>query len=168
MAQDEGVFGRISEPVKCWAPAPIRPVAPRQIVREFVYVFAAVCPSLGRMTSLILPDADSEMMSIFLAQVSRDFSDYFIVMVLDKAGWHTTGKLDIPSNIRLLPLPARSPELNPAEHIWDDMREKDFGNVAFDNLSEVEDRICDSVRRLCSAPDGLRSLTDFPYMDITL
>jgi hypothetical protein len=55
MAQDEGRFGRITRPHACWAPPGVRPLAPAQVVREAVYAFAAVAPSLGKMCSLILP-----------------------------------------------------------------------------------------------------------------
>jgi transposase len=45
------------------------------------------------------------------------------VLLLDQAGWHITKKLAIPDNMTLLPLPARSPELNPVENVWQYMRE---------------------------------------------
>ena len=64
MAQDEGRFGRISRPKRCWAPPGIRPHVPSQVVRESMYVFAAVAPSLGLMTSLVLPTANTAMMNI--------------------------------------------------------------------------------------------------------
>ncbi len=62
MSHDEGRFGRISYNSVCWAPKGMRPKAPRQIVRKFLYVYAAVCMALGRMTSLTLPYANTEMM----------------------------------------------------------------------------------------------------------
>ena len=74
-AQDEGRFGRISDVRRAWAPLGMRPQAPRQIIRTYLYVFTAVCPALGRMTSLILPYANTEMMNIFLKQVAEDFSE---------------------------------------------------------------------------------------------
>jgi hypothetical protein len=83
MAQDEGRFGRISIPKRAWAPPGVRPKAPRQVIRQSSYVFAAVAPEQGLMTSLILPSADTAMMNLFLAQVARDFADYFIVMQVD-------------------------------------------------------------------------------------
>ena len=87
-AQDEGRFGRISDVRRAWSPPGTRPQAPRQVIRTYLYVFTAVCPALGRMTSLILPWANTEMMNIFLQQVAEDFSDYFIFMLADQAGWH--------------------------------------------------------------------------------
>ena len=62
MAQDEGRFGRISSSKRAWAPPGVRPKAPRQVIREFSYVFAAVAPEQGLMTSLVLPSADTAMM----------------------------------------------------------------------------------------------------------
>lgn len=103
-----------------------------------MYAYAAVCPALGKMTSLLLPYANTEMMSLFLEEVAQDFKDYFVVMLVDQAGWHMSNSLRVPENIRLIPQPSHSPELNPAEHIWDELREKNFPNKAFCSLKEVE------------------------------
>jgi hypothetical protein len=55
MAEDEACFGRLSIPRRAWAPAGVRPHAPQQLIREYSYVYAAVAPAEGKMTSLILP-----------------------------------------------------------------------------------------------------------------
>src|SRR5205823_14178395 len=86
------------------------------------------------MTSLILPCADTSMMNLFLEHVSRTFSQYFLVIQLDQAGWHSAKDLVIPENIRLIPQPAYSPELNPVEHIWKEIRENPFLTVLFHPL----------------------------------
>src|SRR5204863_9284977 len=77
MAQDEACFGRISTTRRSWAPKHIRPLAPRQIVREYTYVYAVVAPIEGKMISLLLPSADTSMMNLFLEHVSHPFSEYF-------------------------------------------------------------------------------------------
>ena len=64
MAQDEGCFGRISRAKRCWAPPGVRPHAPAQVVREYVYVYTAVAPAQGKMLSLILPEASTAMMNL--------------------------------------------------------------------------------------------------------
>jgi hypothetical protein len=167
LAQDEGRFGRISDVRRAWSPLGTRPQAPRQVIRTYLYVFTAVCPALGRMTSLILPWANTDMMNIFLGQVAEDFSDYFILMLADQAGWHVSQKLQVPENIRLISLPPRSPELNPAEHIWEELREKNFANRAFQDLDEVEDNLCQGLNDIAMDPEKLRSMTNFPYLNIT-
>lgn len=168
VAEDEARFGRISEPRRCWAPKPIRPVVPRQVVHEWVYVFAAVCPKLGKISSLILPYANTDMMNLFFEQVSRDFSDYFVVMLTDKAGWHLSDRLKTVDNIILIHQPSHSPELNPSEHIWEDIREKELANKDHDSIDDLIDDLCLGINRLASDPDYLSSMTDFPYLRITL
>ncbi len=118
------------------------------------------------MCSLLLPYADSEMMSLFLASVSTTFSEAFIILLVDQAGWHVSDTVAVPENIRLVFLPPYSPELNPAEHIWDDLREKEMANTAFENLSAVEGKLCQGLNRLSSNPDYVRSLTHFPYLRV--
>ena len=115
------------------------------------------------MTSLILPAADTAMMNLFLAHVAKTFATYFIVMQVDQAGWHEAKDLKVPENIRLIPQPPYSPELNPVEHVWEDLREKQFPNVASSSLDEVIDRLCDGLTQLESEPKRLHSMTYFPH-----
>lgn len=144
----------------------MRPKAPRQIVRKFLYVYSAVCAGLGKMTSLILPYANTEMMNLFLQEVAADFKDFFVIMLLDQAGWHMSKRLQIPENIRLLPQPPYSPELNPVEHVWEYLREKATPNKAFKSLDQLQDALCRHLRELEDAPEKLRSMTDFPYLRV--
>ena len=167
MAENEGRFGRISNSRSAWAPAGFRPVSARQVIRKFMYVYVTVCPSLGRMTTLILPFTNTEIMTFFLNQVSKDFEDFFVIILVDRAGWHLSKRLTIPENIRLIPQSAHSPELNPVEHIWDEIREKYFHNKTLKSLDEVETVLCKGINRLNSRPEKLKSLTNFSYMNIT-
>jgi transposase len=166
MAEDEGRFGCIDRPRRCWAPKLIRPHVPRQIVREFVYVFAAVCAKLGRLTALILPRANTEMMNLFLEQLAQDFQGYFIILLVDQAGWHRAKGLQVPENIRLLPQPAHSPELNPAEHLWEELREKTLPNHSFPSLDLLIDQLCERLKELAVDEQRVRPIADFPYMQI--
>jgi len=167
MSQDEGRFGRINEHRPCWAPRGMRPKAPRQIVRAFVYVYAAVCMALGKMTSLILPYANTEMMNLFLQETAQDFKDFFVIMLVDQAGWHKSKTLIIPENVRLIPQPPHSPELNPVEHLWEDLRENAMPNAAFKSLDQVEQALCHRLVDLENNPERLRSMTNFPYLRVT-
>lgn len=119
------------------------------------------------MTSLILPTANTEMMNIFLNQVSIDNPENFILMLVDQAGWHTSNRLNIPENIKIINLPPRSPELNPTEHVWDEIREKYFSNKAFKTLDAVESQLCKGLNELASNPGKLSSMTNFPYLKNT-
>jgi transposase len=171
MAQDEGCFGRISQVQRCWAPPFVRPSIPVQVVREYVYVYAvyaAVAPVQGQMVSLILPEASTAMMNLFLAQVSQTFPGHFIIMQVDQAGWHRSQELAILANIRLIPQPAYSPEVNPVEHVWDELREKYFHNHIFPSLDALIEVLCQRLTDLAYDQKRLRSLTDFPHLNLLL
>jgi transposase len=168
MAEDEGGFGLMNALRRCWAPKPLRPIVARQMVRESLYVFAAVCPQLGHVTALLLPYANSHMMTLFLAQVAAELADYFIVRLVDRAGWHLSHEVTVPENIRLLPQLPGSPELNPTEHLWEDLREKETANHHFDTLEHLETALCEGINRLASDPERLRSMTNFPYMQVSV
>ncbi len=126
-------------------------------------MYAAVAPAEGKMTSLIFPSADTEMMNLFLEHVSKTFAQSFVVMQVDQAGWHVTNELTIPENIRLIAQPAYSPELNPVEHVWEELREKKLSNLALASLDEVIDKVCEGLNQLEGNPEHLRSLTYFPH-----
>lgn len=167
MAADEGRFGRIGEVRRAWSPPGVRPLVAKQIVRESVYAYAAVAPALGQMTSLVLPYANTEMMNLFLEQVSQEFADYFIVMQVDRAVWHRSDALLVPENIRLLLQPPHSPELNPTEHLWEELREKHFYNQVFESIDAVMDTLCQGLQELMRVPERLRSMTYFPHLRLT-
>jgi transposase-like protein len=93
MFEDEARFGRSSEPQCCWAPAGVRPTVPAQIVREYEYAYAAVSPHDGVLDTLVLPKANTEAMGLFLDEAAQRHADEFIVMVLDRAGWHRAKRL---------------------------------------------------------------------------
>jgi hypothetical protein len=165
MAQDEACFGRISMVRRSWAPKHIRPLVHNQIVREYTYAYAVVAPKEGKMTSLLLPTADTAMMNLFLEHVSRTFSEYFLVIQVDQAGWHSAKDLVVPENIRLIPQPAYSPELNPVEHIWEEIREKAFSNRTFPSLQAVSDTLCDQLLQLENNEQLLCSMPYFPISE---
>ncbi len=60
------------------------------------------------------------------------------LMLLDRAGWHTTKRLDVPANITLLPLPPRSPELNPAENVWQYIRNNWLSDIVFEDQDDIQ------------------------------
>jgi len=117
MFQDEGRFGLLGTPRRCWAPARLRPVVGARLQRQYIYAFGAVSPHDEAMDSLVLPWVNTETMSPFLAEVAQRHASEFVLMVMDQAGWHIAGDLVVPENMRRLFLPPYSPELNPAEHL---------------------------------------------------
>jgi len=163
---DEARFGRISDVRRCGAPPGVRPVAFAQVEREYSYAYAALSPFDGELVSLVLPTVNAEMMSLFLEEASRQYLDEQVVMIMDQAGWHKAKRLNVPDNITLHWLPPYSPELNPVEHLWDEIREKWFYNRVFESLEAVEIQLVKALRHYLSSSAELSSFTLFPWMQL--
>ena len=164
MFQDEARFGRMVRIRRCWSPFPQRPVVDNGYERQFVYVYGAVSPIQGQLDWMICPDMNTARMNEFLAQVSNAHAKEFIVMVVDGASSHKSRDLEIPENIRFHRLPGYSPELNPQEHVWDELREKEFPNRVFESMDGVIAQLKAGLPRLAANASGLRSLTAWPWI----
>mgnify|MGYP002869816577 CR=1 FL=1 len=87
-------------------------------------------------------------MNIFLEHLSAAYPDDYIALVCDGAAWHKSGSLQIAPNIELLFIPPYTPEMNPIEQIWKELRARGFHNEVFQTLEKVVDRLCDTIRSL--------------------
>ena len=116
------------------------------------------------MDSLVLTWVNAETMSLFLAEVAQRHAKDFIVMVMDQVGWHLAGDLAVPANMQLIYLPPYSPELNPAEHLWEAVREDCFANHVFADLDAVEVALTKGLVALESDPDRTQSMTGFGWI----
>ena len=132
--------------------------------REFVYVYGAVSPLQGTLDWRICREMNTQRMSEFLHQVSRAHRREFLLMILDGASSHKAHELEVPENVRLIPLPPYAPELNPQEHIWDELREKEFPNRVFNHLDAVVHQLESGLPRLAADTQRLRSLTAWPWI----
>ena len=164
MFADEARFGRMNRPRPCWAPIGIRPEVASQLIREYVYLYGAVSPKDGTCLYLIMPAPDTECFQIFLDILAKKYPRQLILLFVDGAGNHQSDELVIPANIMLHPLPPYSPELNPQENIWDEMREKIFKNYALKSMDEVYDKLDEAVFYIERNPKLVKSITSFPYI----
>ena len=164
MFADEARFGRMNRPRPCWAPPSVRPAVASQLIREFIYLYGAVSPMDGACAFLILPAADTECFQIFLNTLGKRFSRQHILLILDGAPNHTTDDLLIPANITLEFLPPCSPELNPQENVWDEIREKIFKNYALKSMDEVCEKLEEAALYIERNPKMVKSITSFPYI----
>ena len=109
--------------------------------------------------------ADTEMMNIFLRELGLSLApDVQAVLLLDRAGWHTAKRLQLPENITLLLLPPYSPELNPAELLWRELRRETLSNREYEDEEQLEEAVVVGWNRLTDDPQRLRSLCCFPWM----
>lgn len=164
MFQDEARFGRISDTRYCWARRPMRPMVKAMLTHQYTYAYGAVSPVDGKFDSLVLPHVNTECMQLFITEIARRYPQENIVMVVDGAGWHQSKSFLMPSNLKLLFLPPYSPELNPQEHIWDELREKYFHNQAFDSMDALEEQLLVGLRHLEQSPAIVRSISAWDWI----
>jgi putative transposase len=157
MFQDEAGFGRINKPKYCWCFSGLRPSVPCHHIREFRYAYGAVEPLTGESFFLVLPYSNTVCMNLFLQKLSEAYPDDCILLVCDGAAWHKSKELIIPENIRLLFIPPATPEMNPIEQIWKEIRKRGFRNEVFQTLEDVVDRLCKTIRSL--SHDLVHSIT---------
>jgi transposase len=106
-----------------------------------------------------MPFADTHAMQAHLDEIARTVAKgAHAVLLLDRAGWHTTAKLAVPKNISLIFLPSRSPELNPVENIWQYMRANWLSSRVFDSYDDIIDAACDAWNRLVDQPCTITSI----------
>jgi transposase len=92
-------------------------------------------------------------MSLHLAEVSQAVAPgAHGVMLMDRAGWHRAKDLIVPDNLTLVLLPARAPELNPVENIWQFLRDNWLSSRVFASYADLLDHCCDAWNRLIDQP----------------
>jgi transposase len=157
--QDEARFGQHGTLTRVWAKIGSRPPAIRQTQYDYLYLFTAVCPQTGDACGLITASINIDSMNAFLTQFSRELrKDVHAVLVLDRAGWHTSSKLKIPDNVTLIHLPPKSPELNPSENLWHYMRSHFWSNRLYKNWEELKQAAVDAWRAVCLVPEMIQSI----------
>lgn len=145
MFQDEAGFGRINKPKYCWCKKGIRPSVPCHHIREYYYAFGAVEPLTGENFFLVLPQSNTVCMYVFLQNLTKEYPDDIILLCCDGAAWHKSSALKIPENIELFHIPPYTPETNPIEQIWREIRKRSFRNEVFSSLEKVMDHLCDTI-----------------------
>lgn len=140
---------------------------PRAVIKpgyKNFYFYAAVDPFHGRAFVLLLPCVNADMVNIFLAKLAEEFPEKRVLLIWDRAGFHVAKSLRVPERVRLHFLPPYSPELNPVERLWRELRRHACRNRRFDSLDEVETALCTELNRLTN--DQLARLCSCGYMDV--
>lgn len=157
--QDESRIGQQGSLSRVWATKGTRPRVVRQKQFLSTYIFGAVCPDRDVGCALILPECNSGMMQIHLNQISEHVQEeHHAIVMMDRASWHTTEALVIPPNITLMPLPPYSPELNPMEQVWQQLRRIKLSNTNFKDYDDIVHSCCEAWNTFCDEEGNIQEL----------
>lgn len=163
MFEDEAGFGRISDPSACWAPPRNRPIVPFQRVRQYKTVYGAVSPVDGDSIFVVLEKSNTENMNVFLKALAKKFPDVLILLCVDNASWHKSKAMIVPPNIQFFYLPPRTPEMNPIEVVWREIRKIGFKNKIFDSIKSVVKKFHEVVN--CMTKEAIISITLWDWIE---
>ena len=152
-----------------WAPKGQRPIAVGHPRYEWLYLYGFVHPGTGEVVWFICSTVDAELLSAVLAAFAAAVGageGKLIVLVLDNAGWHISGDLVVPKGIELAFLPAYTPELQPAEHLWP-LADEAVANKHFATPKDLDAALSERCRTLDAMPEVIKAATSFAWWPTT-
>ena len=158
-SEDEARIGQQGSLCRIWAKRGTRPRKVKQ--RQFIstYLYAAACHATGESCALILPSANTDMMNLFLKELSNKIENgRHVALIIDQAGFHIAHELQVPSNITLIPLPPYSPELNAVEQIWEWLRNHHFSNQCYKNYEDIVEKVSSAWDDIFCRKDLIKSI----------
>jgi hypothetical protein len=157
--EDEHRLGLKPIARKVWSPVGERPTVEVHHRYEWTHLYAFARPKTGEVHWLILPTKNTEVFSLALESFAKEIgagNKRRVVLVLDKAGWHTSPKLRVPEGIHLEFLPSNSPELQPAERLWP-LSDEAVANRYFEGMDDLEEALVERCVALGDRRDLVRS-----------
>ena len=164
-AEDEARLGLKPVIRRVWAPVGKRPVAHYKRGYKWTYLYGFVRPESGEVFWLILPTVNVELFSMALKEFAGEVGagkDKRVLLVVDRAGWHTGGRVEIPEGIHLEFLPSGSPELQPAERLWP-LTNEAVANGIFEEIEEIEEALVERCVELLEQTEVIRGLTNYHW-----
>jgi hypothetical protein len=146
--------------VRQWARRGSRPRQPTDQRYESAYLFGAICPARGTGAGLAMPYADTEAMQLHLEEIARRVArGAHAVLLLDRAGWHTTGRLVVPKNLTLVFLPSRAPEMNPVEERMAVSAPDLAVEPRVETYEAISEAACEAWNKLLAQPHTITSIS---------
>ena len=164
--QDEARFGQQGTLTRQWAPKGSRPSAWRQTQYDYLYVFGAACPQTGQTVGLLAPYLNTDTVNAFFREFEKETDpDVHVVMIWDRAGFHTSHKVRVPENVTLVGLPPYSPQLNPIEKLWQYLRQHYWSNRVYKGYDHLRQAANHAWKKVCLNPTKIKTVCRTSYIE---
>lgn len=161
-AMDEARFGLKTFSWRRWCPEGHRPPWTQKQKYQWLWLYAAVEPATGESFCLEMSHVDGECFETFLWEMKKAYPEDPIVLVFDRAGSHRSGKVQWPDRMAPLFLPPRSPELNPAERWFEELRRR-LSNRVFESIEAIQEALEKALRPYWEDKALLQRLTGYGW-----
>jgi len=159
--QDESRFGLITDLGRKITLKGVKPVGLNQFTFKYSYYYGAIEPLNGDSFFIELPSLNTEYFQTFINELSKEFEKTHNILILDNARFHYSKSLKIPNNISLIFLPPYSPDLNPIERFWQDIK-KIFKSKIFTSLKSLMDKVFNVIDKVSN--ETIKSISGFQYI----
>jgi hypothetical protein len=139
----------------------IKPVVSTQWSRQSFWLYGAVEPLSGDSFFYAFSHLDATCFNLFVQEFSAAFPDSLNLLQLDQAGAHCAALIEWPDNVVPLFQPSHSPELNPIERFWQDLR-KLFKGKTFEQLPQLQQAVFEALKTI--AQESIASLTGYSFI----
>lgn len=157
-------YGLISNYKRSWSPVGVRTTIDNQQAFSNRYLFSAVSPITGGSFHLTgFEENSSAMVNIFFNEMEKKFEGKHIVVVFDNAPSHRPKIIHQKKNITCIFLPPYSPELNPAERFFEEIR-KSTANQIFESIDAQEEVISQKVKDMSEKAAGMKRLLGYEWI----
>ncbi len=163
--QDEMRFGTRTELARKWTAKGFRPSGEQKIGYEYGYLSVAINPLTGKVFALLLPDMRVESFQAFISEF-RKFEGGEVRLMTDGAAAHHSPRIELATNLSLEHLPAYSPELNPVERFFKELR-KELKNRVFDSYEDVERAVVQALKPYLKEKERVTQLTCYSWLQNT-
>lgn len=151
---------------RMWAPVGERPTARFNRGYKWTYLYGFVRPESGQVFWMILPTVNTELFSLALGEFAKEVGvgkERHILLILDKAGWHTGGEVELPEGMHLEFLPSGSPELQPTERLWP-LTNEALANRLFEEIEQIEQTLMSRCVELLDQSELIKDLTNYHWL----
>ncbi len=157
--EDEARVGQQGTLTRVWAKKGTRTRLTKQGQFEYAYIWGFVCPQRDMGFSYIFPSCDTDIMNELLKKLSEIVTPgKHAVLVIDNAAWHRSKGVKLPKNASILPLPPYSPELNPTEQVWEQLRQRFLANREFVDYDDIVNACSDAWNKFTSVVGTIKQL----------
>lgn len=155
-------YGMITNPWRNWGPVGERVSVPKQMEFQWGYLWAEADVLAGELNIWLLPEMNGTVVSRIVAKMPEEWGEN-LALVWDNAGAHKSAAKCLPDDVSLIFLPAYSPELNPVERFFQELRRR-IANRIFNSLQELEDALVEVMNEYFEDTQKVQQLCGYPWI----